>query len=795
MSELRPLSAKKLGQNTDSSLFEFESTDDLIELSEFVGQTRAINSLQFGVGIKAEGYNLFATGHAGTGRRDFIRTTLGKEASREPVPSDWCYINNFKDPQKPIALELPAGLGRSLRNDMEDLIEDLSISISVVFESDEYRNQMQLIADQYNQIQETELKEISNNAKKEGLIIVSSAQGFAVAPQNSKGEAMTSEEFSKLSDRSKNKLEKLIDLHTQKITNFLKQIPKLQRERRKKEKEITGEVTLSVVKHIIEEIKDKYQEFPEIIKYLSEVQEDVILNAKDFMKREEESSSPFMPHEKTILARYKVNVLIDNSETLGAPIVFEPNPNYHNLICRVEHRAQFGTLSTDFTLIKPGALHKANGGYLIIDLLKLLHHPFAWEGLKRALFSNQILIEPPEKLLGLMSTTSLDPMPIPLKIKVIILGTRSQYFKLCEEDPDFNDLFKVVVDFEKELDRTPENIKKCAQMIATLIRKDNLLPFHRDAIAKIMDQLTRLATYNEKISMHMRNIKNLISESNFEASKAGHSLVMKEDVTRAIEGQIYRIDRYREELYELYTKNTILVETTGRTVGQVNALSVHALGDYRVGKISRVTARVRVGSSGVVDIQREAKLGGAVHTKAVMILSSFLSSRYNVDQSLSLTANLVFEQSYSTVEGDSASAAELCALLSALSEVPIKQYFSITGSINQHGIIQAIGGINEKIEGFYDICKLKGFTGKQAVIIPSSNVVNLMLRQDIIEAVNNNEFRIYAVDNIDHAISLLTGIEAGEREDDQDEFPKGSINERVENRLKLFSKKKNESKK
>lgn len=784
---LKPLDASQLCQKIDPKYFKFKTTAEIRERQEFVGQERAINAVHFGLGIKSEGYNLFAMGSAGIGKRRVITRILEAEAQNQLVPADWCYINNFEDAQNPIALQLPHGWGEKLREDMQILVEDLSNSIPVVFESEEYRANIQKISDDLNKRQDEMLKTISEEAHKEGIMIVSSAEGFTVMPVDKKGAAITAENFVKLSAKVQQQKDKVIAKFSQRLTHFLKQLPRLHKEHRKKEKQIKREFTLLAVGHFIDDLKRKYEKFPTVISYLQAVQQDVITNVKDFLKREESTSITFTPAEKINLSRYAINVLVDNSNTEGAPVIYEENPTYANLISRVEYITHFGTLTTNFTLIRAGALHEANGGYLVIDALKLLMNPYAWEGLKLALYTGKIMIEPPEHMVGMMSPTSLAPAPIPLNIKIVLLGDHNTYYSLCELDPDFEELFKVAVDFEEEVDRNEHNLQTYAQLIATLSHIEGLRAFDRAAVAAVVDHSSRLSEDTEKMSAHMRSINDLLREADYWASIAGQNIVRASEVKKAIDMQLYRLDRIKDQYFEQINRQFILLQTQGEKIGQINGLSLIELSNYVFGHPMRITATVRSGDGNVIDIQREVELSGPIHAKGVLILAGFIGGRYVQHRAFSMTASLVFEQTYGMVEGDSASITELCVLLSAIADVPIKQSLAITGSVNQHGEVQAIGGINEKIEGFFDACKGLGFNDKQGVIIPASNVKNLMLREDVVAAAAAKKFHIYPVKTVDEAMALLTGLPAGER-GKNDKFSPGSINYLVEKRLEEFAK-------
>jgi lon-related putative ATP-dependent protease len=572
-------------------------------------------------------------------------------------------------------------------------------------------------------------------------------------------------------------------------------MPQWDRERRAKVKELNQEVGMFAVGHLIEELRRTYLDLPTVLGYLTSVQQDVIDNLDEFLGITDtppaapaEASPPRPPVTASFFRRYRVNVVVDHSGAIGAPVIYEDNPAVQNLVGRIEHMAQMGTLVTDFNLIKAGALYRANGGYLILDARKVLLQPFAWEELKRALRSREIRIEVLGQTLNLISTVSLEPEPIPLDVKVILLGERMLYYALYEADPDFGELFKVAADFEDQMARTADNHLLYARMIGTIARQEGIRPLDRAAVARVIEQSARLAGDADKLSTHVHSVADLLCEADYWAGEAQHPVIDAPDVQHAIDAQIRRLDRVRERIQEEIQRGTILIDTQGTAVGQVNGLSVLSMGQFAFGRPSRITARVRLGRGEVVDIEREVALGGPIHSKGVLILSAYLGARYASDRPLSLSASLVFEQSYSGVEGDSASSAELYALLSALADLPVKQGLAVTGSVNQRGQVQAIGGVNEKIEGFFDICRAQGLTGEQGVLIPASNVKHLMLRHDVVAAVAAGQFQVYAVETIDQGIEFLTGVPAGER-DDTGKFPAGSVNQRVEARLVALAEK------
>jgi len=786
MTTVEPLPAQQLRQRCDPSQFEFETTAELEDLNEIVGQERAVDAILFGIGIRRKGYNLFALGPSGTGKRTTTSQFLDQQASAEPIPSDWCYVNNFEQSYKPRALRLPPGQGTVLRKDMEQLIEELRTAIPAAFESEDYRTRKQAAEEEFKEQQEKAFTAIQQQAKEHSIALLRTPVGLAFAPLR-EGEVINPDEFQKLPEEERKRFEEHISQLQEQLQETVHQVRQWERKAREQVKELDRQVTMFAVGHRIDELREKHAELPDVVDYLNAVQQDVVENVDEFRKSEETPQIMGVPLPRSLAGpplfrRYQVNVLVDHSQSKGAPVIYEDHPTYNNLIGRIEHLAQMGALMTDFNLIKPGALHRANGGYLILDARQLLLQPYAWDGLKRALRSRELNIEPLGQVLSLVSTVSLKPEPIPLDIKVVMVGERLLYYLLCQFDPDFGELFKVEADFNEEMARTSENNLLYARLIGTMARNEKLRPFNPGAVAQVIERSARVAGDAKKLSVHLLSIADLLREADYWAGVAGNGVVTAADVQRAIDAQIHRADRLRERMREQIQRGTILIDTSGERVGQVNGLSVLTLGHFAFGQPSRITARVRLGKGEVIDIEREVELGGPIHSKGVLILSSFLGARYAAERPLSLSASLVFEQSYGGVEGDSASMAELCALLSALAKVPIKQSWAMTGSVNQHGEAQPIGGVNEKIEGFFDVCQARGLTGEQGVIIPASNVQHLMLRQDVVEAVESGQFHVYPVRTVDQAIELLTGVPAGER-DEEGNFPEASVNQRVEARL------------
>jgi lon-related putative ATP-dependent protease len=789
----RALATADLCRRCDPSRFGFQTTDELTDFAEALGQARAVEAIRFGVGIRRDGFNVFAMGPEGLGRHALVKKLLEQQAPQEEVPSDWCYVFNFETPHRPRALKLPPGRATKFRQDMARLVEDLRAAIPAAFETDEYRTRMQEIETEFSERQAKAIGEIGERARSKRIALLRTPAGFGFAPMKpDKDEVMEPEEFRKLPGPDQERIQEEIASLQEELEQAVHEMPKWRREAQRKARELNREVTSASVGSLMEEIKAEYESLPDVRAYLAAVQNDVLDRVEIFQQpKEGEQPALFglplrMEREESPLRRYEVNALIERAADKGAPVVYEDNPSHDNLVGRIEHVAKMGTLVTDFTLIKAGALHRANGGYLVLDALKVLSQPFAWEALKRALRSREIRAESLGQMLSLVSTVSLEPEPIPLDLKVVLVGQRILYYLLHAYDPEFGGLFKVVADFEDDMARDPEADLLYARVIATMARSDKLRPLDRAAVARAIEHGARVAGDTEKLSMQMLDLADLLRESDHWASTAGRAVTTGEDVERAIRARQERVGRIRQRLQEEIHRGTLLIDTSGGRAGQVNGLSVATLGGYSFGMPHRITARVRLGGGKVIDIEREAELGGPIHSKGVLILSGYLAGRYAAKTPLSLAASLVFEQSYGGVEGDSASSAELYALLSALAEAPVRQSLAVTGSVNQHGDVQAIGGVNEKIEGFFDVCASRGLSGEQGVLIPAANVKHLMLKHDVVEAVSAGKFHVYAVASIDEGIEILTGVQAGQR-DALGQFPEGSINGRVERRLAEFA--------
>lgn len=779
--ELKP---DRLYRRCDPNGLPFKTTDELEELDGGMGQPRAVEAVRFGIGIERPGYNIYALGPPGTGKHALVRHFLRAKAAERPAPSDWVYVHDFAHPNRPRAIELPPGMGNRLRQDMEQLVEELRPALASAFEGEEYQARRRAIEEEFAERSNQAFAELRRKAQERGLALLQTPMGWVFAPLRG-GQVLSPQELQQLPEEERARLEHEVEELQQELQRVLSQdIPRWQREMQRKLRELNREVTNFAVGSRIEELKEEYAAFEEVAEYLEEVRRDIVQNAREFLGQDKDVQEPGR-EERTQpppARRYQVNVLVDRGGTDRAPVIYEDNPTYQNLLGRVEYMAQMGALVTDFNLIRPGALHRANGGYLILDARRLLMQPFAWEGLKRALRSRLLRIESPGQMVGLISTISLEPEPIPLDVKVVLLGDRLLYYLLSALDPEFGQLFKVAADFNEEVNRDGENDLLYARLIGTIARREGLKPFDRTGVARVIEHGSRLAGDSGKLSVHMESLADVLREADYWASQNGNGAVTAEDVQRAIDARTYRSDRLRERVQEEILRGTLLIDTEGERVGQVNGLSVIELGGFAFGRPSRISARVRMGRGEVVDIEREVKLSGPIHSKGVLILAGFLGARYASERLLSLSASLVFEQSYSGVEGDSASSAELYALLSAIARVPLKQSLAVTGSVNQHGDVQAIGGVNEKIEGFFDICRRRGLTGEQGVIIPHSNVQHLMLRRDVVEAVERGEFHIYPVRTVDEGLELLTGLPAG-KPDEEGRFPEDTVNGMVERRL------------
>ncbi len=765
----------------------FKTTDELPDLQDVIGQPRAIRALELGTEVTGPGYNVFVLGFSGSGRTTLSREYLERKAAEEPIPDDWCYVNNFENSHRPKALRLPAGQGVEFRKDVQDLIARCRHEIHRRFESEEYTRERDRLVNELKSKQEKEFIRLQEHVEKYNFVIVRASFGFVLAPAV-EGKPLKAEEIESLSAEQRAKLSDLQAKLSEEVEKSLTRLREMEKATYKQLEQLTERTVMFLIGPQIQALKEKYTNTQPIVDHLEDVQEDIIANASQF--RPSEEGTP--PEPARLLAerdwsrRYEVNLLVDNSDLHGAPVVNENYPSYSNLMGRIEHEAIMGASRTDFTMIRRGALHRANGGYLLLPARDVLINPYAWEGLKRVLRDREVRIVELANQLGLLSTATLEPEPIPVNVKVILVGTHMLYHLLRTHDEDFSKLFKVRAEFGTLMERTPETEAEYGLFVKSVVVDNQLPPFDNMAVARVIEFSSRLADDQAKLSTRFGKIADLVREAAYWATKNKKKTVNAKAVEQAIEEGIYRSNLVEERLQNLIAEGTLMIDLTGSVVGQVNALSVYLLGDYAFGRPNRVTAVTFPGKGGVLDIERQAKLGGSLHTKGVLILSGFLNGRYGREQPLNLSSSLTFEQSYEEVQGDSASAAELYALLSSISGIPLRQDRAITGSVNQHGQLQSIGGVNEKIEGFFASCKAKGFTGEQGVVIPTGNSRHLMLRQEVIDAVAAGKFHIWAINTIDEGIQLFTGIEPGERQEDGT-YPEGTFNHAVTARLAEFA--------
>ncbi|MCD6520499.1 MAG: AAA family ATPase [Anaerolineae bacterium] len=780
------LSAERLRRRTDPAIFSFHSTEELPPLQKIIGQERAVRAIDFGINITSDGYNIFAVGRPGSGRTTVVRQFLTRQAEKRPVPPEWCYVYNFEDPRRPKALSFPAGRATRFRKGMKELIQQLRQELPRAFEGEHYEQRRREIMLEIQQKQQELFRNLEQYLNERGFALLRTQMGLTIAPMLN-GEILSSEAYQKLDPEIRKRFEDRRPELQEQFDKTMRQARELDRQARQAMENLNNELAGFVVDHLMADLREEFADCPKAIEYLDAVRGDVLQNLQNFLSGTEGESSPlpFIPRvREQWFERYTINVLAENSGP-HAPVIIEDNPTYHNLIGRIEHRAELGTMVTDFTQIRAGALHRANGGYLVVEAKDLLLNPLAWMGLKRALRSHQIKIEEMTQYYGLLATTTLEPEPIPLDVKVVIIGDELVYQLLYIHDEDFRELFKVKAQFAVDLPRD-EAADDYARFIGDLCRREGLRHFDPTAVARLIDEAARLADSQKKVTTHFADVADLVREASFWAERNGRELVTEEDVRAAVQERTYRLNYAAERYVETVQDGVILIDTEGAVVGQVNGISVIELGNFEFGLPSRITARTYVGRAGVVSIEREVKMSGPIHDKGQLILASYLASRFAQKHPLTMSASLTFEQLYSGVEGDSASSTELYALISSLAEVPIKQNLAVTGSVNQFGQIQAIGGVNAKIEGFFDVCKARGLTGDQGVLIPVANIQHLMLRDDVVEAVREGKFHIYAISRVEEGIELLTGMPAGEP-DEEGNYPEGTVYARVQAKLQEYA--------
>jgi predicted ATP-dependent protease len=777
----RALEARELITRCDPAALAFEAAADAAAAYRIVGQERARAAVEFGVATRHPGFHLFVMGPPGAGKRSLARRVIASRAEKDGVRrSDWVYVNNFERPHQPVALELPAGQGARLRSDMRALVADLRTLIPAAFESEEYAAQVERINSEFKERSETALGEVAQEAQRRGLAMIRTPVGFTFAPQKD-GEVMAPEVFQALAEERRAELQKAMGEVQEQLLRVLRSHMRMRKEHADRVRALDRSMTLLAVEHAVDEIKARYAELPKVCQYLDAVRADVIDNASDFKAREDEEESS--AGQRAELARYEVNVVLDAAASPQAPIVEADLPSYQNLVGRVDHIARMGTLLTDFRLIKGGLLHKANGGFLLIDAIKLLQQPFAWPALKRALLRREIRIESLAEMFSVVSTVQLEPDPIPLQVKVVLVGERWVCAMLQAYDPEFDELFRVVADLGDDMARAADTERALARMLAEQFRSEQLLPPTASALARLIDHGARLAGDARRVTAQVRRLLDVMVEAEHLARAAGRERIEAAEVAAAIAARRDRAGRVDERLRDAVQRDILLIDTAGARVGQVNGLSVYEVGNEWFGVPTRISATSRLGDGQVIDVQRETHLGGPVHAKGVLILSSFLAARYSRLQPHAIVASLVFEQTYGLVEGDSASLAELVALLSSIADVPVRQCLAVTGSVNQFGDVQAIGGVNEKIEGFFDLCAARGLDGSHGVLIPQANVGHLMLRDDVIDAVAAGRFAVHAVGTVDDAVELMTGMPAGDpARPDAD-----TVNGRIARRLREYA--------
>ncbi|MDF2155178.1 ATP-binding protein [Vibrio sp. CAU 1672] len=765
----------------DLNLLNFDTTDELAPLAEPLGQDRALEALNFGLDMPHVGYNIFVTGSTGLGKHTLIDRLLLNRSRGYPPADDWCYVNNFDHPQKPVALQLRAGDGRRLRQNVQQLVEYLVQAIPETLQSDELLARIQALQADYTERCHRAFATAESHAQEHHIVLKKTPTGYTLLPELD-GQVLNQEAYRKLPEAQQEQIDTELNALREELKQISRDMPIWHRQSQQAIKELQRDTVAITISQLFLELEQKFGAYQPVIDFLQSFKQDLIDNIDRFQQilnslAEEHKSEKVAEY----FTEYQVNLLVDNSDAEGLPVIYEDNPTVSNLVGRVEHLSHAGTLYTNFMLIKPGALHRANGGYLVLDAARLVDRPLLWDSLKRALRSSQIRIQSLEQMLSLATTTTIEPQVVPLDLKVVLCGNRLLYYLLKYYDPEFSLLFKVQADFSEELPRDEASMSLYARLIKTLQSRERLLPLSREAVARVIEYSSRLMTDREKLSLHMNSLTDLLRDADYWSRQLEEKVITAEAVDAAVAAQRRRVSYLKERHQESVLRGIRTIDTEGFAVGQINALSVVAVGDHPFGLPTRITATIRLGDGKILDIEREVDLGGSIHSKGVMILSGFLGERYGQSQPLSLSASLAFEQSYSGVEGDSASAAELCTLLSAIGQIPLKQSVAITGATNQHGVIEAVGGINEKIEGFFDICQARKLKGEHGVIIPAANIPHLMLRADVRAAVREHQFHIWAIEHVDQAMMLLTNLPIGEA--DNGKYPAMSVNGKVSERL------------
>jgi lon-related putative ATP-dependent protease len=783
------IAPEALYKRCDPDTFKFKTTEDVEGFSGAIGQEKALRSLDFGLTMDSAGFNIFALGESGTGKMTTIKALVKEKASKEQTPKDWCYVYDFKDPDNSIAISLEPGSGLAFQREMDDLIKRLRIDIPKAFESKEYETQRNKIIEDFQQKQSEYFSRLDEEARSRGFTVKRGPTGVLIVPAKENGELLTKEEFDALSEKDRKKIEDTGRVFQEKLNDVVRVLRDADKLVRDLLAKLERMVALDLVGPLVETLKTRYRKNEKIAKYLDDAKEELLSHLDEFRTHEEQPSPiPFlkMSKQEPSFVKYGVNVIVNNGELAGAPVVFESNPTYLNIFGRIEYKVTYGMASTDFTMVRAGSLHKANGGYLIIDTMELFKNPFSYDALKRALKNREIKIEEILEQYRLISTSGLKPEPIPLDVKVILTGSPYVYYLLHALDEESRELFKVKADFENRMDRTTENVQHYAAFIAYVQKEEKLLPFDRTGVASIIEFSSRFADHQDKLSTKLSSITDLMRESHYWARTAKSKVVKGVHVTKAVDEKIFRVNRVEERLREMMVEDTLIVHTSGELVGQVNGLAVLDLGDYSFGKPSRISAKTFMGRAGVVNIERETKMSGKIHEKAILIIASYLGGKYATKQPISISASITFEQLYEMIEGDSATCAELYALLSSISGVPLKQSLAVTGSMDQNGEVQPIGGVNQKTEGFFALCKARGLNGTHGVIIPRRNLKNLSLMGEVVEAVKKGKFSIYTIDKMEEGLEILTGMPAGQMRKDGT-YPEGTVNYLVAKRLAEIS--------
>lgn len=789
MARIKELSFKELKKECDPSSFKFKTTRELEPFSGTIGQARGIKAIEFGLNIDIKGYNLYLEGPTGIGKTIYAKNLLNEIAKTKPIPDDWCYIYNFDNSNEPKAISLPAGLGRQFMNDMDSFIQTIKTEIRSAFNNQDFEKEKANIQRDVEEKKIRLIEKLNKEALKQGFEIKNTSSGIYFLPMID-GKTLSEDEFNALDEKTKNDFEARSVLIQQQTIDTMTKIKDMEKKANEKMNSWQNNIALFAVTIQVNELRNKYKKFSKVQEFLKNIQKDILTNLNEFIEDEQKPMGPMsMPKQEAQKPwhKYKVNLFVDNGNLTGAPVIIDSNPSFYNLFGKLEYENSFGTLKTDFTLIKPGLIHKANGGYIVLQIRDLLTNPLTWELFKRVLRTKEIHVDSlKDYQLNTVAISSLKPEPIPVNIKVVLIGPSYIYYQLLNADEDFRKLFKVKAEFDEEAPRTDANMFKIAQFIHNFCEKEKAPHFNAGAVAKVIEYCSRMVDNQTKLSTQLNEITELLGESCTWAKMDGAKTVTATYVKKAIEERIERVNKYDQRLVEMIQNGTIMIDTAGEKVGQINGLSVMNIGDYSFGKPAKITANTYVGKSGIVNIEREVEMSGTTHSKGVMILSAYIGEKFAQDRPLSLAASLCFEQMYNGVDGDSASSTELYAILSSLSELPIKQNIAVTGSVNQKGEIQPIGGLTDKIEGFFNICKLRGLTGDQGIIMPHQNIKNLNLNDEVIKAVKDGMFHIYAIKNVDEGIELLTGVPAGKK-NKNGEYPAGSVNYLVNEKLKKYS--------